>query len=104
MQGHGIRTELGRVWTTDTLYRELPLKVAYWKRKGARFVNLETATFYAVASAKGIKVVYLSVVSDTVDREKMNIQPLKHYFRWSSPLPDMPFKIWSQVMVDSADQ
>jgi uridine phosphorylase len=86
IRGHGIRPELGKVWTTDALYREFPSKVAYWKRKGARFVNLETAPFYAVAKAKGIKAVYLSVVSDTVDREKWS--------GWSADLEKAVDKMW----------
>lgn len=70
IQDRDIRPQVGRVWTTDALYREFPSKVAYWRRKGAKFVNLETAPFYAVAREKGIKAIYLSVVSDTVDRRK----------------------------------
>ncbi len=54
----------GRVWTTDALYREFPSKVAYWRGRGARFVNLETASLYAVSREKGLRAAYLSVVSD----------------------------------------
>ncbi len=62
----GIEPVAGKVWTTDALYREFPSKVAHWREKGARFVNLETASLYAVSREKGFGAVYLSVVSDSL--------------------------------------
>jgi purine-nucleoside phosphorylase len=90
-----MKPEIGKVWTTDTLYREFPRKIAFWKNKGARFVNLETSPFYAVARAKGIKAVYLSVVSDSVDRRKWS--------GWSSNLEEAVDKMWgiSLEMINS---
>lgn len=66
LRGRGVEPELGRIWTTDALYREFPSKVAYWRERGAGFVDMEAAPFYAVAQVKGIKAVLLSVVSDSV--------------------------------------
>lgn len=86
-QSHGVRPKMGKVWTTDALYRELPSKIAYWKKKGAKFVNLETSAFYAVAKAKGIKAVYLSVVSDNVSSEKWS--------GWSGDLGKAVEKMWA---------
>jgi uridine phosphorylase len=60
----------GKVWTTDAIFREFPSTIAYWKNKGARFVNMETSPFYAVAREKGVKAGYLSAVSDNVSGEK----------------------------------
>jgi uridine phosphorylase len=60
----------GKVWTNDVIYREFPSTIAYWKRQGANFVNMETSPFYAVAKEKGVKAVYLSAVSDNVSGEK----------------------------------
>ena len=62
--------EVGRVWTTDAIYRELPSKVAYWKQRGARYVNLETGSLYSVAKEKGLQAVYLSAVSDCVTEDR----------------------------------
>jgi purine-nucleoside phosphorylase len=70
MRNHGIEPYSGRVWTMDAIYYELPSKAAYWKKKGARFVNMETSCFYAVTRAKGIKAAYFSVVSDCLEGEK----------------------------------
>jgi purine-nucleoside phosphorylase len=66
----GLPLISGKVWTTDAIYREFPSKVAYWKSKGARFVNMETSTMYAVAREIGVKAAYISAVSDNVCGEK----------------------------------
>lgn len=66
----GLPDITGKVWTTDSIYREYPSTVAYWRARGARFVNMETSTFYAVAGAKGARAAYLSAVSDNVSGEK----------------------------------
>jgi uridine phosphorylase len=66
----GLPDISGKVWTTDAIYREYPSTVAYWKKKGARFVNMDTSPFYAVAAEKGVKAAYLSAVSDNVSGEK----------------------------------
>lgn len=86
VRSHGVRPEVGKVWTVDALYRYFPSTVAYWKRKGARFVNLETASFYTVARSKGIKAVYLSVVSDIVHGQKWS--------GWSTNLDRAVDKMW----------
>jgi uridine phosphorylase len=66
----GLPKISGKVWTTDAIYREFPSTITYWKNKGAKFVNMETSPFYAVAREKGVKAVYLSAVSDNVSGEK----------------------------------
>lgn len=86
LQSHGLRTEVGKVWTVDALYRYYPSTAAYWRRKGAKFVNLETASFYAVAKSKGIKAVYLSVVSDIVHGQKWS--------GWSTDLERAVYRMW----------
>jgi len=70
IHSRSVTLERGKVWTTDAIYREFPSKVKRWKNAGARFVNIETASLYAVARAKGLRAVYLSVVSDTLEGEK----------------------------------
>jgi len=65
----GMNPKTSKVWTTDAIYREYPSKVAYWRERGASFVNMETSPFYAVARETGIKAVYLSLVSDHVGGE-----------------------------------
>jgi uridine phosphorylase len=74
---HGLPDISGKVWMTDAIYREFPSIVAYWKGKGAQFVNMETSTLYAVAHELGAKAAYLSVISDNLSGEK-----------WSGWFPD----------------
>jgi uridine phosphorylase len=62
----GIKLESGKVWTTDAIYREIPSRVRYWKEKGAKFVNVETASLYSVARVKGLRAAYISIVSDSL--------------------------------------
>jgi uridine phosphorylase len=66
----GLPDISGKVWTTDVIYREYPATVAYWKKKGARFVNMDTTPFYAVANYTGVKAAYLSAISDNVSGKK----------------------------------
>jgi len=87
IQSQGIEPEVGKVWTADAIYREFPSKIAHWKSQGARFVNLETASFYAVAREKGIRAVYMSVVSDNVDSDKWS--------HWFPNLSEVTEKMWS---------
>jgi purine-nucleoside phosphorylase len=56
----------GTIHTTDALYQEWPARIRQWREAGAEFVNLETAPFYTVAAYRGIKAVYLGLVSDYV--------------------------------------
>jgi len=62
------RTEpiVGPVYTTDALYQEWPARIRQWREGGATFVNLEASPFYAVAAYRGIRAVYLGLVTDYV--------------------------------------
>jgi uridine phosphorylase len=57
---------IGAVHTTDALYQEWPARIQQWREGGATFVNLETSPFYAVAAYRGIRAVYLGLVTDYV--------------------------------------
>jgi len=61
---------LGTVHTTDALYQEWPARIREWQEAGALFVNLETAPFYTVAAYRGIRAVYLGLVTDYVGDPK----------------------------------
>ncbi len=58
------------VHTTDALYQEWPARIRQWREGGATFVNLETSPFYAVAAYRGIRAVYLGLVTDYVGGSK----------------------------------
>ncbi len=52
------------VWTTDALYRETEKKIEACIERGISAVEMEVASFYSVARAKGLKAVAFLVVSD----------------------------------------
>ncbi len=52
------------IWTTDALYRETRNKIDFCIGRGISAVEMEVASFYAVARAKGLKAVAFLVVSD----------------------------------------
>ncbi|MEN6616449.1 MAG: nucleoside phosphorylase [Syntrophorhabdus sp.] len=58
------------VWTTDAIYRETRGKIAEFARQGMAAVEMETASFYAVCNAKGLKSISFLVVSDLLMDEK----------------------------------
>jgi uridine phosphorylase len=45
----------GKTWTTDGIYRETPDKVARRRDEGCITVEMEAATFFAVAQFRGVK-------------------------------------------------
>jgi uridine phosphorylase len=52
---HGIPHDLGKTWTTDAIYRETPDKVRKRREEGAITVEMEAATFFAVAQFRGVQ-------------------------------------------------
>jgi uridine phosphorylase len=64
----GAEPLVGTVHTTDALYLERPSLVQQWRDAGASYVNLETAPFYAVAAYRGMRAVYLGLVTDYVGK------------------------------------
>jgi len=66
----GAMPIVGTVHTTDALYQERPARIQQWREGGATFVNLETSPFYAVAAYRGIRAVYLGLVTDYVGGSK----------------------------------
>jgi uridine phosphorylase len=66
----GATPIVGTVHTTDALYQEWPARIRRWREAGASFVNLETSPFYAVAAYRGIRAVYLGLVTDYVGGAK----------------------------------
>jgi uridine phosphorylase len=71
---------VGTVHTTDALYQEWPARIRQWREGGATFVNLETTPLYAVAAYRGIRAVYIGLVTDYVG----DLKGWQHGF-WSQP-------------------
>ena len=62
----GVEIRWGTAWTTDALFRELPSRVRAWRRRGADWLNMETASFYAVAAQAGVQALHLGPISDVL--------------------------------------
>ena len=51
---HGVPYDLGKTWTTDAIYRETPNKIKKRRAEGAMTVEMEAATFFAIAQFRGV--------------------------------------------------
>lgn len=51
---HHVPHDLGKTWTTDGIYRETAHKVALRKAEGCLTVEMETATFFAIAQFRNV--------------------------------------------------
>jgi len=55
LKKHHINYEIGKTWTTDAFYRETKGKIARRKMEGCLMVEMECASFLAVARFRGVK-------------------------------------------------
>ena len=53
LRQHGIPYVVGKVWTTDAIFRETPDRIARRKEEGAKIVEMEQAGCIAVAKVRG---------------------------------------------------
>lgn len=54
LDAHAIPYVTGKTWTTDAIYRETPAKIARRREEGCITVEMEAATFFAVAQFRGV--------------------------------------------------
>jgi uridine phosphorylase len=59
LTARGVPFTMGKVWTTDALYRETRRKVATRRSEGCIVVEMEAAAFFAVARFRGIRFAQL---------------------------------------------
>jgi uridine phosphorylase len=55
VEKYQIPHDLVSTWTTDAIYRETPARVSLRRRQGCRVVEMEAATFFAVAQYRGVE-------------------------------------------------
>ena len=60
----GLAFQLGRVWTTDAIYRETKAKVLAYGSQGMLAVEMEMSALFTVARYRGVALAGLLVVSD----------------------------------------
>jgi uridine phosphorylase len=66
LQKHGISYTPGKTWTTDAVYRETPAKIQRRKDEGCITVEMEAATFFAVAQFRGVTFAQMLYGGDDV--------------------------------------
>ena len=58
----------GTVWTTDAPYRETPDQLHAWAHRGVLAVEMQAASLFACARARGAQVGMVALVSNGVDQ------------------------------------
>lgn len=66
LKKHGESYRIGKVWTTDGLFRETRPRIALRKREGCLAVDMEAAALYAVALYRQVPLGYLLSGGDDV--------------------------------------
>ena len=66
----GLEPHIGKVWTTDALYRETRDKIRRYKAMGYAAVEMETSALFSWASARGVRAGSVLVVSDRFIEEQ----------------------------------
>jgi uridine phosphorylase len=56
LRRHGVDYLVGKTWTTDAIYRETRERVQRRRAEGCLTVEMEAATFFAVAKFRGVPV------------------------------------------------
>ena len=64
LQTAGLKFHQGIVWSTDAVYRETRDRVAYFQKKDALAVEMETSSIFTVARFRDVQVGGILVVSD----------------------------------------
>lgn len=57
----------GTVWTTDAPYRETSDQLRFWADRGVLAVEMQAASLFAFAQARGAQVAMVALVSNSVD-------------------------------------
>ncbi len=70
LKKEGFNFHIGRVWTTDAIYRETESKVRSFAASGCLGVDMETSALLSWGEAKGIEVASILLVSDSLVGDK----------------------------------
>lgn len=70
LRDHDVNYLLAKTWTTDAVYRETPRRIAQRKAEGCLTVEMEAATFFAVARFRGVAFGQLLYGGDDVSGDE----------------------------------
>lgn len=71
----------GLVWTTDAPYRETQVQLRRWAVAGALAVEMQAASLFAFATARGAHVGVVALVSNSVDHTGDQFDTGEHDYR-----------------------
>ena len=79
LKQHGIPYVIGKVWTTDAIYRETPEAIEERKKQGCIAVEMECSASLAVAKFRNIPIIQFFYGADNLDCDKWEIRDLTDY-------------------------
>lgn len=75
----GIKYTVGKVWTTDAIYRETPDKVKRRKEQGCICVDMECSANAAVAQFREKDLIQFFYAADNLDAEEWDVRSLGNH-------------------------
>ncbi len=70
LEDNQIDFHLGKIWTTDAVYRETRAKVENYQKQGVLAVEMETSALFSVAQFRHVELGAILVVSDELSSFK----------------------------------
>jgi uridine phosphorylase len=80
LQGLGLPISRGAVWTTDAPYRETNEQLAHHAKRGVLAVEMQAASLFAFALARGMPVGMVAHVTNAVDHSQDPFNKGSHAF------------------------
>lgn len=80
LQGLGVPVSRGTVWTTDAPYRETNEQLAQYAEQGVLAVEMQAASLFAFAIARGMPVGMVAHVTNAVDHNQDPFNKGSHTF------------------------
>ena len=94
-----IDHHVGRVWSTDGVYRETYKKFRKFRNAGILGVNMETSAIYAVAQYRGVDAASAQVISDILSETEWQ----QHFFSHQSVTKNTEMLVQSVLETLSKD-
>lgn len=79
LKQQGIPYVVGKVWTTDAIYRETPEVIEERKKQGCIAVEMECSASLAVAKFRNIPMIQFFYGADNLDSDQWEIRDLTDY-------------------------
>jgi uridine phosphorylase len=80
LQGLGLPISRGAVWTTDAPYRETNEQIAHHAKRGVLAVEMQAASLFAFALARGMPVGMVAHITNAVDHSQDPFHKGSHAF------------------------